>query len=604
VSAGAERDRREVLRSAGRLAAAAGIAHLGRAAFAGSAGAATPERRPNVLVLMTDQERHHDRLPDHLPTPVRCWLDQNGTRIDRFHASSMACSPSRACYWTGMYAPQQGIYGTFVLGTQFTMDPSIPTIGDLFRELGYQTAFFGKWHLSFPGDPPTNPEAAFDTAQANPLAGYGFDYSDISPPSDVGGYNDGYTNDPVWTGQAVDFLKAHAKDAKPWFCVLSLLNPHDIQFYPRGFRADFKRPDYGAKPEPSFAAEPTLGDKPSSQERFRNISQIVAGTPKGTEADPEYWRGQLNTYYDLIVNTDEMLGAPLKTVIDAGVLDDTVIVRTSDHGELGSAHRLQNKGTTMYDEQNRVPFTVVYPKRFKRGARSQALGEAVDLVPTLLEIAGAKDPVARWPWLRGVSLLSALDDPDAPGPRDSILYRIDEYPITNVGTSVPTNSHIRAIFDGRYKFARYVAVKDQHFAGEELTDSQEFEMYDTWDDPYEIRNLANDPGYQTLAKEMLAWLTEREKAKFTPVALPAYGDQGVVTHTPEAPDTNASGNPTPNPFVGNPKPGSYLVVPAQQPNPAQFLYEGGLPSSIGGGSSDPSRAADMARFFCELAPKS
>ena len=69
------------------------------------------------------------------------------------------------------------------------------------------------------------------------------------------------------------------------------------------------------------------------------------------------------------------------------MLDDTVIVRTADHGELGSAHRLQNKGTTMYDEQNRVPFTVVYPKRFPRDRRSQALGEAVDLVPTLLEIA-------------------------------------------------------------------------------------------------------------------------------------------------------------------------------------------------------------------------
>ena len=101
-----------------------------------------------------------------------------------------------------MYAPQQGIYGTFVLGTQFTMDPSIPTIGDLFKELGYRTAFFGKWHLSFPGEPPTNLEAALDTVQGNPLGGYGFDHSAISPPADVGGYNDGYTNDPIWTGQA------------------------------------------------------------------------------------------------------------------------------------------------------------------------------------------------------------------------------------------------------------------------------------------------------------------------------------------------------------------------------------------------------------------
>jgi arylsulfatase len=594
----ANSDRRELLAKAGKVAAGAGL--VGLAGGAVGAAAAGSQRKPNVLILMTDQERHQDRLPEDLPTPVRCWLDRNGTRIDRFHASSMACSPSRACYWTGMYAPQQGIFGTFVLGTQFTMDPSIPTIGDLFKEVGYRTAFFGKWHLSFPGEPPTNLEAALDVVQGSPLAGYGFDDSAISPPADVGAYNDGYTNDPIWTGQAVSWLRQHAKDTQPWLCVLSLLNPHDIQYYPRGFRADFKRPDYSPKLEPSFKAEPTLGDKPTSQQRFRDVVAIVAGTPKGVQDDPAYWRGQLNTYYDLIVSNDEMLGAAVKEVIDQGVLDDTVIVRTADHGELGSAHRLQNKGTTMYDEQNRVPFTVVYPKRFPRDRRSQALGEAVDLVPTLLEIAGQHDPVGRWPWLRGVSLVSALEDPDNPGPRDSVLYRIDEYPITNVGTSIPTASHIRAIFDGRYKFARYVAVADQHFAGTELVETQEYEMYDTWNDPFEIRNLANDPGYAALAQDMLAWLYEREHAKFGSVVVPAYGPRAPITHTPEPPSTNASNNGLPNPWVGA-QPGSYLVVPFQQPNPAAFLYEGGLPTSIGG---SPSKAnpADVARFFCELTP--
>jgi arylsulfatase A-like enzyme len=592
-------DRRALLGDAGKYAGLLGLPSL-LTLNKKPAGATSGQRRPNVLILMTDQERHQDRLPDDLPTPVRCWLDANGTRIDRFHASSMACSPSRACFWTGMYAPQQGIYGTFVLGTQFTMDPAIPTIGDLFGELGYRTAFFGKWHLSFPGEPPTNPEALLDLAKANPLAGYGFQHSAISPPADVGGYNDGYVDDPIWTAQAVDFLRTHARDEQPWLCVLSLLNPHDIQFYPRGFRADFQRPDTKPVLEPSFYSDPTLGDKPSGQERFRRTAALVAGTPEGIEDDPEYWRGHINTYNDLIVGTDEMLGAAVKAVIDAGVLDDTVIVRTADHGELGGAHRLQNKGTTMYDEQNRVPFTVVYPKRFPRGARSQALGEAVDLLPTLLEIGGAGDPVKRWPWLRGVSLVGALERPASRGPRDSILFRIDEYPITNVGLAKPTNTHIRAIFDGRFKFARYVAIKDQHFAGTELRDSEEYELYDTWNDPYEVRNLANDPGYQGLKEDLLAWLGEREAAKWGPVDLPAYGPPGLITHIPEPPTTGVQ-NGVPNPWVGT-RPGSYLVVPMRQPTPTSFLYEGGLPRSIGGGPSDPARAADIARFFCELAP--
>ncbi len=326
---------------------------------------------------MTDQERHQDRLPDDLPTPVRCWLDANGTRIDRFHTSSMACSPSRACFWTGMYAPQTGHVRHLrrsARSSRWTRRSRRSATSSRRSATGRRSSASGT--SRFPGSRPPTSRRALDLAAGNPLGGYGFDHSAISPPADVGGYNDGYTNDPIWTGQAVDWLKQHAADEQPWLCVLSLLNPHDIQFYPRGFRADFKRPDYDPQIEPSFYAEPGLGDKPSAQARFRNAASLVAGTPNEVQDSEDYWRGQLNTYYDLIVGTDEMLGAAVKAVIDAGVLDDTVIVRTSDHGELGSAHRLQNKGTTIYDEQNRVPFTVVYPKRFPRGGRSQALGEA------------------------------------------------------------------------------------------------------------------------------------------------------------------------------------------------------------------------------------
>jgi hypothetical protein len=168
---------------------------------------------------------------------------------------------------------------------------------------------------------------------------------------------------------------------------------------------------------------------------------------------------------------------------------------------------------------------------------------------------------------------------------------------------VPTNSHIRAIFDGRYKFARYVAVADQHFAGRELTASQEYEMYDTWNDPDEIRNLAGDPGYAALFEDLHAWLRERERAKFGPVVLPAYGDRALITHVPEPPSTNASSNTLPNPWP-NVAPGSYLTVPLQQPTPTRFLYEGTLPDALlGGREARAAHAADLARFFCELAPK-
>ena len=89
------------------------------------------------------------------------------------------------------------------------------------------------------------------------------------------------------------------------------------------------------------------------------------------------------------------------------------------------------------------------------------------------------------------------------------------------------------------------------------------------------------------------------KLKFSPVEVPAYGPRAPISKIPEPPSTNASKNGVPNPWVGA-QPGSYLVVPAQQPTPTRFLYEGGLPTSLGGSSSDPQTAADMARFFCQL----
>jgi hypothetical protein len=143
-----------------------------------------------------------------------------------------------------------------------------------------------------------------------------------------------------------------------------------------------------------------------------------------------------------------------------------------------------------------------------------------------------------------------------------------------------------------------VAIQEQHFAGPEVAGSQELEMYDTWNDPYEIRNLANDKGYRALVQEMLDWLLERESAKYGPVDLPGYGPHAPITHIPEPPSLELLDRTVPNPWI-NFRPGSYLIVPFKQPTPARFLYEGALPHGIAGGAATPQ---DIARFFCELHP--
>src|SRR5882724_5847552 len=140
--------RRDALRTG--LAGAAATVGAGALSGRSAAAAPTSDRPPNVLILMCDQERYPQWTPD-LPLPARDFIDSRGVSFERFHHSAVQCSSARACMWTGMYTPQNGIFGNFLQSWQFSLDPRIPTIGDLMREQGYTTAFFGKWHLSMVG---------------------------------------------------------------------------------------------------------------------------------------------------------------------------------------------------------------------------------------------------------------------------------------------------------------------------------------------------------------------------------------------------------------------------------------------------------------------
>ncbi|MEA2347752.1 MAG: hypothetical protein QOG62_1539, partial [Thermoleophilaceae bacterium] len=341
--------RRQLLQAGAAGAASA----LGAGALAQvSAGASgVPGRKPNILILMCDQERYPQWTPD-LPLPARDWIDDRGVTFERFHHSAIQCSPSRACFWTGMYPPQHGIFGNFLQSWQFSLDPRIPTIGDLMREQGYSTAFFGKWHLSMLGL--TLPESIADNLKGNYLGPHGFDYSKQALSLEPAGYNDGIYNDPVWTEQGIEWLRAHGGQDKPWLCVVSLLNPHDISYFPRGYTADVARPDWQVELPLNFEDDPST--KPKVHAQYANGAALIRGGI-GRD-DTKTWRRLMNTYCDLIVNTDDNLGAVVEALHHSGAMDDTVIIRTADHGEMGSSHRAAGKGPMVYEEQLRMPLSI------------------------------------------------------------------------------------------------------------------------------------------------------------------------------------------------------------------------------------------------------
>jgi arylsulfatase len=503
-----------------------------------------------------------------------------------------------------MYVPQNGIFGNFLQSWQFSLDPRIPTIGDLMREQGYTTAYFGKWHLSMAGV--SAPEGAVDNVEGNYLGPYGFDYSQASLSMEPAGYNDGVYNDPLWTKQAIDWLAEHGDDEKPWFMVLSLLNPHDIAYFPRGFSVDVTRPDWEVKLPPNFKDDKST--KPKVHSQYANGAALIRGGIK--DDDTATWLRLINTYCDLIVNTDENLAAVVKALHDTGAMDRTAIVRTADHGENAASHRAVGKGPMIYEEQLRMPLSISLPGKIPAGARTAALSDSVDLLPTCLEIAGVADPVSRYPWLRGRSLMPELTDPAGARGKDFTLSTCDEVwsPQDFAGVGQPWKRHLRAALSGRFKIARYVAMSGK--PQKELTDDQEYELYDLAEDPYELRNLAADPAYKPLLEDMIVRLRELEEEKLSPVEVPYYGDASLIEGLrpdpigrPETPLADQQSQPSPVEGV----PGAYVQLPLQDPHLERRVYEGG-DTGRGPRTADRNRALAEARartraaMLCRLSP--
>jgi arylsulfatase len=601
--------RRDLLRrGAAGAAVALGAAALGRD---NASAAEKPKRKPNILILMCDQERYPQWTPD-LPIPARDWIDARGVSFERFHHSAVQCSSSRACFWTGMYVPQNGIFGNFLQSWQFSLDPRIPTIGDMMRAQGYKTAFFGKWHLSMVGLSVT--EGPADNLKGNYLGGYGFDYSAQSPSLEPAGYNDGVYNDPIWTKEGIEWLRQHGGGDQPWFMVVSLLNPHDIAYFPRGFTVDVERPDWEVKLPLNFEDDPST--KPTVHRQYDEGAALIRG--RIGHDDTKTWKRLLNTYCDLIVNTDDNLAAVIRALHESGGMDDTVIIRTADHGEMGGSHRAVGKGPTIYEEQLRMPLSISWPKRFKTaGRRTGALADSVDILPTCLELAGVEAPTSKYPWLRGRSLVSAVENPTTERGKDFTITTCDEVwsPQDFAGVGKPWKRHVRGAVSGRFKVARYVAM-DGGGNGKRMTehtDEQEYELYDLAEDPYELRNLARDPAYKPLLDDMVARLRELEKDRLGPVEIPDFGSASLLEPfrrdplgRPITPLAQSPGAPS---LVAG-APGAYIQLPFKDPHLERRIYETGAPGDKkrkpvtldSSREMAEARARQRASFLCELGP--
>jgi arylsulfatase len=522
------------------------------------------DKRTNFLVIVTDQEYAHQGLPIGAALPNRQRLHSRGVTFNNHQVTTTVCTPSRSVMWTGQHTPFTRMFDNTNLAwiEDMRSDPeTLPTIGHMLRELGYYTAYKGKWHES--EFPEGNTSDAMEP----------FGFSDFQEWGDAyGAPFDGLNKDPVTATDAVEWLNNRAPeiaDSQPWFLAVNFINPHDVMYFDTDdeemVQVRGMMPIFGAPDTPLYQQQwPTtlpasffddLSNHPPAVQNYKAMSDGIYGRIPMARRD--MWHNHVNYYLNCLIDVDRHIGTVLDALEESGQDTDTIIIFTSDHGEMAGAHHLRQKGSVAFRETVNVPLVIVDP-RHAGGARTEAVGSHLDLVPTILAMAGLSEEEQRghYPFLKGHDLSGIVADPTSAGPRGNtdkpgkgalytydmiatvdaqwlqrnapllldsaaaeaglefqrgkeFLARLDEFEKPDLDR----REVFRGVFDGRYKLVRYFGLAHYNLprSVEELQSKNDVALYDLHNDPEEIDNLA-DPDNPSYDEELLARLNNKLNA--------------------------------------------------------------------------------------------
>jgi choline-sulfatase len=354
-------------------------------------------------------------------TPTLDRLASEGVVFERTYCNSPMCAPSRASFVSGRYV---GEIGAFDNANEFSSD--WPTIAHSLGGLGYETAIIGKmhftgydqWHgfdlrLAHEADytsryNPANYRIAYDWAgpsAGNPAGASWMGHSYVKAPQ-WDHYPHHYDRDVAIHGEAMKYLDAKAKERKPFFACVSYHAPHNPFWIPAADRAPFEKMDLPL-PGPQGDLETCHGPMDQWLNDFHYLPDI-----RDRLLTKDNLRWLYTNFYGMIADFDRRVGELLAHLERLGLAENTMIVFTSDHGDM-MAHRGMIQKRTFYEYSLRVPFIWKFPGRWRAGARVTAPVSLIDLFPTLADVAGAAAPEG----LPGRSLRRSIETGAEPAER-------------------------------------------------------------------------------------------------------------------------------------------------------------------------------------------
>ncbi len=431
---------------------------------------------PNILFIMTDQQRGDCLGVENHPvlqTPSMDSIAHNGVRFGKFYCPSPSCIAARRSLMTGQDPQTHGLVG-YQDGLDWDHPPTLP---ECLQQAGYQTKLVGRaMHLS-----PPEKRYGFEHSETNDpdyadwLAEYG--------PRDNGGWFGGGIMHNDWTAKpwgmeehlhftnwtvnrAIKFLQ-HRDPTAPYFLTVSFIAPHPPLQPPQFYMDRYLR---------TGVPEPVYGD-------WATAPEIRGDTvaPDSVHLEGEAMLSARAAYYGLINHVDDQIRRILNRVDGYGRYNhgrDTIIVFTSDHGEMLGDHYMWRKSRA-FESSARVPFLIQAPPRFgvEAGTKTNVLGSLTDVMPTLLDMAGLEIPDT----VDGKSLLAAM--------------RGDSSPVREI-LHIEHSPYHHALTDGRWKYIWDVG------SGEEL-------FFDLNTDPDELKDLSQDSDISHWRNTLIERLSDR-----------------------------------------------------------------------------------------------